>query len=130
LEKSRKKIKNMKKTFLIIFIVSLTSCESFFQLNFDRDLTHKIKSEYLKEKKPIDLDNLTDFEWDNYFIIYPYSIPEEIEKKYKIDLSNLSEYVAIDDSKLVLVFIKNKKSIKICEIKYQVEFTENKKLKI
>lgn len=120
----------MKKTFLIIFIVSLTSCESFFQLNFDRDLTHKIKSEYLKEKKPIDLDNLTDFEWDNYFIIYPYSIPEEIEKKYKIDLSNLSEYVAIDDSKLVLVFIKNKKSIKICEIKYQVEFTENKKLKI
>ena len=120
----------MKKTFLIIFIVSLTSCESFFQLNFDRDLTHKIKSEYLKEKKPIDLDNLTDFEWDNYFIIYPYSIPEEIEKKHKIDLSNLSEYVAIDDSKLVLVFIKNKKSIKICQIKYRVEFNEKKLLKI
>jgi len=120
----------MKKIFLIILIVTLTSCDSFFQLNFDKDLTDKINSEYLKEKKPIDLDNLTDFEWDNYIIIYPYSIPEEIEKKYKLDLSNLSEYVAVDDSKLVLVFIKNKKSIKICQIKYRVEFNEKKLLKI
>ena len=71
----------MKKIFLIIFIVTLTSCDSFFQLNFDSDLTDKINSEYLKEKKPVDLDNLTDFEWDNYIIIYPYSIPEEIGKK-------------------------------------------------
>ncbi|WP_396153459.1 hypothetical protein [Flavobacterium sp.] len=120
----------MKKIFLIISIVTLTSCDSFFELNFDRELTDKIHSKYLKEKKPIDLNNLTDFEWDSYFIIYPYSIPEEIEKKYKIDLSNLSEYVAVDDSKRVLVFIKNKKSIKICQIKYRVEFTENKLLKI
>ncbi|WP_035679178.1 hypothetical protein [Flavobacterium limnosediminis] len=120
----------MKKIILLIFIVTLTSCDSFFQLSFDQDLTDRINSEYLKEKKPIDLNKITDFEWDNYIIIGPYSIPEEIGKKYNIDLSNISKYAAADDSKLILVFIKNKKSIKICQIKYRVEFNENKLLKI
>ena len=118
----------MKKIILLIFIITLSSCNSIFQLGSDKDLTDKINSAYLKDKKPIDLVKITDFEWDNYIILHPYSIPEEVEKKYNVDLSNLSEYVTYDDSKTILVFIKNKKSIKICAVR--AEFSENKLLKI
>lgn len=120
----------MKKIILFIFIASFTSCNSFFQLNSDKELTEKINSEYLKEKKPIDLTKITDFEWDNYIVIGPYQIPEEVGKKYNIDLSNISEYETADDSKNLLVFIKNKKSIKICLVKGRTKFIENKLLKI
>lgn len=118
----------MKKIILLIFITTLFSCNSFFQLSSDKDLTDKINSEYLKEKKPIDLTKITDFEWDNYIILFPYSIPEEVGKKYNVDLSNISEYETADDSKTILVFIKNKKSIKICAVR--ARFSENKLLKI
>jgi hypothetical protein len=118
----------MKKIILLIFITTLSSCNSFFQLSSDKELTDKINSEYLKEKKPIDLTKITDFEWDNYIILFPYSIPEEEGKNYNIDLSNISQYETADDSQRILVFIKNKKSIKICAV--QAEFSENKLLKI
>ena len=121
----------MKKIFLFIFITTFTSCNTFFQLSSDKELTEKINSKYSKEKKPIDLTELTNFDWDNYMVIVCcYQIPEEVGKKYNVDLSNISEYVTADDSKSVLVFIKNKKSVKICGIKVGTEFTENKLLKI
>jgi hypothetical protein len=126
---SHKKRKKMKKEIILfIFITSLSSCNYFFQLNSDKDLTDKINSEFLKENKPIDLTKITDFEWDNYIILMPYSSPERVGKKYNLDLSNISKYEAIDDSKTILVFIKNKKSIKICAVR--AKFSENKLLKI
>ncbi|RTZ01242.1 hypothetical protein EKM02_06830 [Flavobacterium sp. RSP49] len=120
----------MRKIILFLFIATFIACNSFFELSFDEVLTSKINLQYLKQKKPIDLTKITDFEWDNYIIIGPYSVPEEVGKEYNIDLSNISEYVTADDSKSLLVFIKNKKSIKICQIKGQVEIRENKLLKI
>ena len=118
----------MKKLILFILIAIFSSCDNFFQLSSDKELTKKINREYLSKKKPIDLTKITDFEWDNYIILFPYSIAEELEKKYNIDLSNMSEYATSDDSKTTLVFIKNKKSIKICTVR--AEFTENKLLKV
>ena len=126
---SRKKRKKMKKEIILfIFITTLSSCNYFFQLNSDKDLTDKINSEFLKENKPIDLTKITDFEWDNYIILMPYSSPERVEKKYNLDLSNISKYETIDDSKTILVFIRNKKSIKICAVR--AKFSENQLLKI
>ena len=118
----------MKKITLCIVIASFTSCNFFFQLSSDKELSEKINAEYLKEKKPIDLTKVTDFEWDNYIVINPYQIPKEVGKKYNIDLSNISEYETVDDPKITLVFIRNKKSIKICNVR--AEFSKNKLLKI
>lgn len=118
----------MKKNILFIIIAIFTSCSSFFQLSSDIELSEKINSEYLKEKTPIDLSRITDFEWDNYIVIGPYQIPKEVEKIYNLDLSNISEYATTNDSKSLLVFIKNKKSIKICSIR--AKFSKNKLLKI
>lgn len=125
---SLKKENKMKKIIFFIFIATFTSCNSFFQLSVDKELTEKINLEYLKEKKPIDLTKITDFKWDNYIVIGPYQIPQEVGKKYKLDLSNISEYETADDSKSLLIFLKNRKSIKICAV--QAKFRQNKLLKI
>ena len=120
----------MKKIILFVCITTFISCKSFFQLSPDKELAEKIKSEYLKEKKPVDLMKITDFDWDNYLLIFVYEIPEQVGKKYKVDLSNISEYATADESKYILVFLKNKKAIKICDLSCGVGINKNKILKI
>lgn len=108
----------------------LSSCHFFNQLSFDENLSSKINLHYNKENKPVDLIRITDFEWDNYIIINCYQIPDKVGEKYNIDLSNISKYETSDDSKFLLVFIKNKKAIKICKVKSNTEFTKTNILKI
>jgi hypothetical protein len=60
----------MKKLIIIIFIGIFSSCNYFFELSSDKDLTEKINTKYLNERKPIDLTKITDFEWDNYIILF------------------------------------------------------------
>ena len=121
----------MKKIVSFIFIATFTSCSYFFQLSSDKELTQKINSEYLKEQKPIDLTKLTNFDWDNYIVIYCYQNVKQTAKKYNVDLSNISENgIYASDSFILLVFIKDNKSIKICEVKTNTKFNENRLLKI
>ncbi|WP_438967244.1 hypothetical protein [Flavobacterium sp.] len=120
----------MKKIILIIFIDTFTSCNFFFQLQSDKELTEKINSEYLKERKPINLSKLTDFDWDNYIVIGCYQNVEQVGEQYKIDLSNISgNAISSSDWFILLVFIKDKKAIKICEVKMDTKFDEHKLLK-
>ena len=120
----------MKKIIVLLFIISFVSCGSFFQLSPDKELANKIRLEYLKEKKPVDLKKITDFDWDNYLIILVYEVPSQVGKKYNIDLSNISEYVASDEGQITLVFIKNKKAIKFCNLSCGVGIDKNKNLKM
>ena len=120
----------MKKIIVLLFIFSFISCDSFFQLSPDKELAKKIRLEYLKEKKPVDLKKITDFDWDNYLIIFVYEVPSQVGKKYNVDLSNISEYATSNESKYVLVFIKNRKAIKFCDLSCGVEIDKNKILKM
>ncbi len=120
----------MKKISLILIIATICSCNFFNKLSFDKELANKINLSFKKERKQIDLVSITDFEWDNYIVLGCYQVPDSIGRKIKIDLSNISKYATIDDSKNVLVFIKNKKSIKICEINRGIIFTNSKRLKL
>lgn len=123
-------IKFMKKIILFICITSFTACDTFFQLNPDKELAEKIKLEYVREKKPVDLMKVTNFDWDNYLLMFAYEVPEQVGKNYKVDLSNISEYITADESKYILVFLKNKKAVKICVFRGGVGFNKNKKLKM
>jgi hypothetical protein len=120
----------MQKYVFISIILMLSSCHFFNQLSFDENLTSKVNLQYSKENEPVDLIKITDFEWDNYIIISSYQIPDKVGEKYNIDLSNISKYATSDDSKFLLVFIKNKKAIKICKVKSNTEFTKTNILKI
>ena len=119
----------MRKIILISIILIFSSCDFFNQLSFDEDLTSIINLKYSNEKAPVDLIKITDFDWDNYIMIGSYQIPNSIGKKYDIDLSNISKYASSDDTKFLLVFIKNKKAIKICLLNNNVKITKTKILK-
>ena len=119
----------MRKIILISIILIFSYCDFFNQLSFDEDLTYIINLKYSNEKAPVDLIKITDFDWDNYIMIGSYQIPNSIGKKYDIDLSNISKYASSDDTKFLLVFIKNKKAIKICLLNNNVKITKTKILK-
>ena len=121
----------MKKISLIIMMLIFIhcSCNFFNQLSFDEDLTSMINLKYSNEKVPVDLIEITDFDWDNYIMIGSYQVPDSIGKKYDIDLSNISKYASSDDTKFLLVFIKNKKAIKMCLFNNNVKITKTKILK-
>ena len=116
----------MKK--LIFLSLMFIACEFNSQLNFDENLEAKIIKKYKKDYMPVELVKLTNFNWDSYIIIGPYQNLDRIENEYDLDLSNISEYATSDDSKNYLIFIKNKKSIRICKIPGQIKFSENKLL--
>ena len=120
----------MKKIIVLLFIISFMSCDSFFQLSPDKELANKIRLEYLKEKKPVDLKKITDFDWDDYLIIFVYEVTSQVGKKYNLDLSNISEYVSSDEGQFTLVFIKNRKAIKFCDLSCGVGIDKNKILKM
>lgn len=120
----------MRKFVLIYIILILSSCHLFNQLSLDDDLTSKINLQYCREKVPVDLIKITDFEWDNYIIIGCYQIPQKVAEKYKIDLSNISEYASSDDSRFLLVFVKNNKAIKICTVNRNIELSKTNILEI
>ena len=115
----------MKKIIVLLFIISFISCDSFFQLSPDKELAKKIKLEYLKEKKPVDLKKITDFDWDNYLIIHVYEVPSYIGKKHEVDLSNMPEHGACDEGQFTLVFIRNRKAIKFCDLSCGVGIDKN-----
>lgn len=117
----------MKIYVYTIIILTMISCKT--QLKSDKELTNKIESIYKKNKKPVDLSEITDFEWDSYFLVGPYTPIEQIEHSSDLDLDNIQNNgITFSDSIILLVFIKNKKSIKICELKAGVEIGPQKKL--
>lgn len=120
----------MRKFVIAIIILILSSCHLFNELSFDDDLTSKINLQYSRKKEPVDLLKITDFEWDNYIIIGCYQIPQKVGEKYKIDLSNIPEYASSDDSKFLLVFLKNNKAIKICTVDRNIELSKTNIFKI
>ena len=121
----------MKKIILILFVISTSSCSYFNQLDSDKNLAFKIEKQFKIEQKAVDLTKLTDFDWDNYFVVGCYGNIEQIALKNNLDLSNISENnIESSDWFILLVFIKNRKSIKICEIKRNIKFAENKELRL
>jgi hypothetical protein len=120
----------MKKILLtLLAIVTLISCNNLNNLHSDNELTNKINSKFKTDKTPITLSEITDFEYDNYLILEPYSIIKNTEETYKIDLSSISENgIESLDSFNLLVFIKDKKAIKICELNRDVQLNDEKSL--
>ena len=116
---------------LFFIVISLNSCTYFTQLSSDSCLTEIINSKSLVSKKPIDLVKIAKFDWDNYIIIGCYQPVKIFGEKNNLDLSNIYENsIEYEDSFLLLVFLKNKKSIKICEINRGIQFTKNKLLRV
>jgi len=100
----------------IIFLVSF-SCQNVNHLSSDNILTKRIETMFKSDSKIIDLSQLNSFEWDELIILGPYSVVENVENELNLDLENIRENkIEYDDSINLLVFLKNRKSIKISEV--------------
>ncbi len=102
-----------------IIFLTLFSCQYMNPLTSDNTLTEKIEAELKSEK--IDLSKLNSFEWNELLILGPYSVIDNVEKELNLDLDldldNIRENgILYSDSINLLIFLKDRKSIKTYEI--------------
>ena len=109
----------MKKNIVIgILSFSIISCGYLFQLENDKILTEKIEAELYSKNKIIDFAKVADFEWDALIILGPYSQVEEIEEELNLNLINIRQNgIEYSDFYDLVVFLKDKKAIRIIELK-------------
>ncbi|WP_292948630.1 hypothetical protein [Olleya sp. UBA1516] len=109
----------MKKIIGIgILFFSIISCGYLFQLENDKKLTEKIITELHSKNRTVDFSKVADFEWDSLIILGPYSQVERIEEEFSLNLKNIRQNgIEYSDYYDLIVFVKNKKSIKIVELK-------------
>ena len=117
------------KYFMIsfLFILSNFGCKNISS-NPDKKLEIAIHEIIKSDTKVLDLNKVTDFEWDTLLILHPYSTLHQVEKKLNIDLSQIKQ-TAIEsrDDISVLIFYHNRKITKIVEYpRYPGDFAENK----
>ncbi len=89
----------------------LTSC------NFSSSEIENRIDEDIKLHKKVDFTNLNTFEWDNLLILTPYSNLDNVEKRYKINLSNVSKTIESDDNINTIVFLSKNKAVKYVELR-------------
>jgi hypothetical protein len=108
----------MKKVaLLLLLIMNLISCQYLSQLNSDNELTKTIETKIKDNPMKIDLTKIDNLDYDKLLILEPYSNIEKTQKELNIDLSNISEnQIHSSDGINLLVFLKNKKSVKISEL--------------
>ena len=104
----------------------MTSC----QLNSDKNLTKIIETKIKDNSKKIDLTKIQNLDYDQLIILQPYSNIEKIQNEINVDLSNIKENgIYYSDDINLLVFLKNKKSIKISELyRHNGDFADYKVL--
>ena len=109
----------MKKAIVIgVLFLSIISCGYLFQLKNDEKLAEKIEKELNSENGAIDFAKMTDFDWDSLIILGPYTTIENIEKEFDLNLANIRQNgIHYSDYYDLFVFIKDKKSVKIVELK-------------
>jgi hypothetical protein len=108
----------MKKIFLsLLLTMILTNCQYLSQLNSNERLTEIIETKIKYNPVKIDLTKIDDLDYDKLLILEPYSNIEKIQEQLNIDLSNIKEnQIASLDGINLIVYLKNNKSIEICEI--------------
>ena len=109
-----------------MFVLHITNYPTFekilfgylFQLENDKILTEKIEAELNSKNKTVDFPKVADFEWDSLIIIGPYSQVEKIEEELNLNLINIRQNgIRYSDFYDLVVFLKDKKSVKIIELK-------------
>lgn len=124
------------KTIPLVIFIFIFSCNNN-SINNNIELSEKLNAltEYHIQnnlKLTIKLDTITDFEWENFFVLPPYSRIEDVEKELNLDLNDLYKTnIEHLDGICVLVFIKNNQLISYCEHPRWVDFSQiNKEEKI
>ncbi|MFA9397214.1 MAG: hypothetical protein ACERKV_02980 [Clostridiaceae bacterium] len=105
-----------KKGILLMLIVSIIfvtiaiiyyKSNSHNKIQEDQSLITNIQSE-ANTSSYLDLDTVTDFKWDEVYIIPPYSVPETIIKDNNLKWTNINQSIKYHDNINLIVFTLNK----------------------
>jgi hypothetical protein len=103
---------------ICILFSSILSCQYIFQLENDENLNKKILKDLYADRGISDFSKITDFEWDSLIILGPYSLIDRVETELNLNLTNIRQNgIRYSDFYELIVFLKNKKSVKIVELK-------------
>ena len=118
----------IRKAFFLMPIFIFFSCNYFFQLSSDENLTKQIERKFYEKKVPVDLFFIKSFEWDNYIVIGCYENPKIVGEREGLDLKNIyNNSITYSDNFVLLVFLHNRKSVKICKLDLDVKISEDLK---
>lgn len=112
---------------MCVLLIILTSCSQSVGIH-NKVLEKSISSALEKESvKEIDLNTLTDFDWDKAYIFTPYTTQETINKQLGVKFKDPSNIDYRDDIYLI-VFLGKNKVVQYIEIptKYGYLSNENK----
>ncbi|MFF3025646.1 hypothetical protein ACFVRR_23890 [Gottfriedia sp. NPDC057948] len=100
----------MKKFVYLIFfsLILLTSCSQVGGMH-NKGLEKSISSALEKKSvTEIDINSLTDFDWDKAYLITPYTDQETINKQLGVKFKDPTNMVNRDDIYLLVFLDKNK----------------------
>ncbi|MEI4771995.1 hypothetical protein WAX74_20575 [Psychrobacillus sp. FJAT-51614] len=109
----------MKKITVIIFsLLLLVGCsQSNVQQNTKlEESIHSIVED--KNISEININSLTNFDWDKAFLFAPYTTQESIEEQLGVDFKDPSK-IDIRDDIYLLVFLNGKKVVHYAEVNRQ-----------
>jgi hypothetical protein len=120
----------------IVFIIVFLSCSqnsSFDSKKFKELLSERIKTKINnKNRIEIKIKDFTNFEWDAFFVIPPYSKIFTLENDLKIDLKMMGKIqIEMRDDINILVFVKHGKVVKFIEYpRWPGDFSELGEVKL
>ncbi len=105
---------------LWILIISISTFLSSCVNKHDRQLEYKVhhslrKATQNNKSVTFRLDTLTDFDWDHFFVIHPYTDLDQLEKQINIHLSGLDTDIEYLDHYSLLIFVKDEEIVRYIE---------------
>lgn len=119
-----------KKIFIGVCLFLCGSCQQTEQMYSDRELTQVLEKKFGTNSDAVDLTGIDYFEWDQLVILPPYSDVRELGKELDLNFKIINQnFIKLSDSYNLLVFIKDKKVVKIAELlRYYADFSDENQL--
>ena len=104
------------KIILILLAIGFVACGQENRLEADSELRKDIEETVTSGQKFLDIEKLTDFQWDSLIILTPYVNYHKIEDQYHINLSTVKHSdIELRDDISQLIFLRDGEPVRMVE---------------
>jgi len=120
--------KHNKIVLIFILVIALGIIGILGYSHYKNTHIYNSLAQLIADNDKIELKNVTDFEWDKFFVFAPYSQPDYINETLGFDWSRANPIGLKYDENQLLVFVKNKSVVKdLIFARVDGDFIENDK---
>ena len=115
------------KIILILLAIGFVACGQENRLEADSELRKDIEETVTSGQKFLDIEKLTDFQWDSLIILTPYVNYHKIEDQYHINLSAVKHSdIQLRDDISQLIFFRDSEPVRMVEYpRFPGDFSNN-----